>query len=569
MTTNTYRIDAKKQQDIYAQLQGIAAQHQDNDVIVGAKEKAALDSLSETDAIEAKNSLGDEKARVTVMDQTRFVNVFVSRTEALRVIYDALRARDANQDGKIDKTYLTQDLNVTVSEESSAVTDASWERLVEKYKESVFDVRVYHGDTGEYSIRGTGFIYKRFQRSEGPGYTYHILTNAHVAAEKYNKESNFELYDVEDQKIRVKNVKFVGADVNADVAVLEFNSPTLLEECPLATRVPRRNEAVMEIGNTEGEGVIAVPGTVVDLNSGMSRYDYTGYDNYPFQIYKMFIHTRGGNSGSPVFNSDGEVMLQHHAGEGGTSPYHYGIPSDRLSKTYGNIIAHRDNGGVVYSDWGIYPVALSPMDRKQLLADGFTGQGVKINKVYPDSPAARNELKAGDIVLSVNGKSDTVDVSDESGLHRFLTTVLESTPEKTVKLEVYRQDEGRISFDLVPEESLFKQPEVYETSYEFNAVELTRDKRRLWNLSDEIQGVWIYAQNRDQYDNPSHPIQGFLYENQIITKVNGVPTPDVNAFQEAYESAIIDKTIILTIYSGPAAYRDDDGGVGSEFTVYL
>lgn len=570
MTANTYLIDAKKQQDIYTELREMASQHQDDDVIVGAKENAKSDSLSETDVVETKSALGAEKARITVMDQERFVNVFVSRTQALRVIYDALRERDADQNGKIDAAYLTKDLSVTVSEESPAVTDASWERLIEKYKESIFDVRVYQGDADEDSSRGTGFIYKRLQRSGVFGYTYHVLTNAHVAAQKYNKESGFEFYDIEDKKLRVKNVRFIGADINADVAVLEFDSPALLEECPLATRVPRLNETVMEIGNTEGEGVIAIPGTVVDLNSGMARYDYTDHDNYPFQIYKMFIHRRGGNSGSPVFNSDGEVMLQHHAGERGVSPYNYGIPSDRLSKTYGNIIAHRDSGGVTYSDWGIYSVALSAMDRKPLLAEGFIGQGVKINKVYPDSPAARSELKAGDIILSVNGKSDVVDVSDEMGLHRFLTTVLESTPGKTAKLEVYRQNEGRIPFELVPEEILFKQPEVYETSYEFNAVELTLDKRRLWNLPNEIQGVWIRVQNRDQYDDPIQPIQGFLYENQIIKEVNGVSTPDVSTFQEAFEDAIdTGGAIILTIYSGPAAYRNDEGGLGSEFKVYL
>lgn len=242
MTANTYLIDAKKQQDIYTELREMASQHQDDDVVVGAKENAKPDSLSETDVVETKIALGAEKARITVMDQARFVNVFVSRTQALRVIYDALRERDADQNGKIDATYLTKDLSVTVSEESAAVADAS----------------------------------------------------------------------------------------------------------------------------------------------------------------------------------------------------------------------------------------------------------------------------------------------------------------------------------------LLKQPEVYETSYEFNAVELTNDKRHLWNLPDKVQGVWVYVQNRDQYDNPIQPIQGFLYENQIIKEVNGVPTPDIRTFQEAFQNAIdAGGAIILTIYSGPAAYREDDGGIGSEFKVYL
>lgn len=576
MTTTTYRIDAKEQQQIYGELVVMANQTRDDDTLAGeTKMPQSIDlTISQADIDSYLKTKKQSEMTLRVFDVTRSAEVLIHSREKVQKIFTKLLERDADRDGRIDDDRLSEDLVVIYNGNSDGISEKeAADRVVEKYQNSIFAVRVSHGDAREYAWEGTAFIYKRMPKPDGSGYTYHALTNAHVAADKVTKETGFQLYNVQDKILKVENVEFLGADILADVAVLQFDFPERLEECPLAIRAPSLNETIVEIGNTEAEGVIPLTGKIVDLDSGLSGYSYMGGDNYSFRVYKMHIDSRGGNSGSPVFNLDGEVIGQHFAGEGiEGSPYRYTSTGDRLGKAYKNIVAHADAQGVAYADWGFYPVPLKTWEYELLLPPELNGVGVSVAKVHDDSPAAKASVPIlpNDIIVGINGDKAPVTVPSDQYLYRFLTAVLDSEPGKKIRLDIYRKDVGFIRTELVPKETSYVQPQVYETDYGFNAVELTDDKRKSWGVPDNIKGVLSYITRRNDRGEPAESILGGLEETNIITKVDGVTTTDIASFEEAFSAAIQkDRPFFMEIYRCSYLFGTSSGGVGSHDRIKI
>ena len=228
---------------------------------------------------------------------------------------------------------------------------------------------------------GSGFIIS----SDG-----YILTNNHV------------VQDVEDITVTCNNgqefkAKLIGTDPNTDVALLKID----------ATALP-----FLELANSQdvevGEWVIAIGnpfGLQATLTAG--HVSGTGRKELDIAAVEEFIQTdasiNSGNSGGPLLNLDSEVIGMNTAiastMAGGSVGIGFAIPSNLIKYVVKELMEH---GKVVR---GFLGIELQRLDSNTAAAFGLTKtEGALIANVRRDGPADKAGMKAGDIIMKVNGQ---------------------------------------------------------------------------------------------------------------------------------------------------------------------
>ena len=267
----------------------------------------------------------------------------------------------------------------------------------EKLLDSVvrIDVREMNFDDGE----------RRIDASIGSGVILSqdglILTNAHVAGPKA-VEINVTLSNLE----RV-GARLVGWDHWTDLSLLRIN----LDD------VKRRGLTFKhaEFGDSEklyvGETVYAV-GTPHGLTrtvtrgiiSNNNRYfeDTEGVDGYETGNFNTWLQTDAainpGNSGGPLVTDDGRVVGITSRAYLGANNLGFAIPSVIAKRIVAGLVK---DGSITRSYTGIVPKALQDLEG---FYDVATNTGMLVDSVESGSPAAAAGLRAGDIILSVDGK---------------------------------------------------------------------------------------------------------------------------------------------------------------------
>jgi serine protease Do len=153
----------------------------------------------------------------------------------------------------------------------------------------------------------------------------------------------------------------------------------------------------------------------------------------PDDTYVPFIQTdvavNPGNSGGPLFNTDGEVVgvnSQIYSRSGGYQGLSFSIPINVAISIADQL---KEKG---FATRGWLGVAIQNVD--QALAKSFglnKPRGALVTQVTRNSPADNGGLKSGDIILEFNGKS----VNYSSALPPIVGAV---RPGKTVGVEVLR-----------------------------------------------------------------------------------------------------------------------------------
>ena len=228
-----------------------------------------------------------------------------------------------------------------------------------------------------------------------------ILTNAHVAGPK-SVEINVTLSNLE----RV-GARLVGWDHWTDLSLLRIN----LDDAK------RRGLAFKhaEFGDSDklyvGETVYAV-GTPHGLTrtvtrgiiSNNNRYfeDTEGVDGYETGNFNTWLQTDAainpGNSGGPLVTEDGRIVGITSRAYLGANNLGFAIPSTTAKRIVDGLV--RD-GSITRSYVGIVPKALQDLEG---FYDVATNTGMLIDSVEVDSPAAAAGLRAGDIVLAIDGR---------------------------------------------------------------------------------------------------------------------------------------------------------------------
>jgi Do/DeqQ family serine protease len=278
--------------------------------------------------------------------------------------------------------------------------------LFDKFFRDMFKERLPQPERQEQSL-GSGFIISK----EG-----FILTNAHVI-------QGAEEIKVKLGKEEIYSGKVVGFDTRTDVAVLKIETDG---DLPLPVTLGDSDRLqvgqwALAIGNPFGlEGTLTV-----GVISATKR------SNMGIEEYEDFIQTDAsinpGNSGGPLVNIYGEVVGINTAIVATGQGIGFAIPINLARLIADQLIA---NGKVERGWLGVRIQALKPD-----LARSFgleKPRGVLISGILPDSPAAKGELKRGDIILSIDGKP-------VAGVGEFKLLVASIPAGKEVDLVLWRQ----------------------------------------------------------------------------------------------------------------------------------
>jgi len=225
---------------------------------------------------------------------------------------------------------------------------------------------------------GSGFLVS----SDG-----YILTCAHVV-----ENATEILVRLTDR--REFTAKVVGADRRSDVALLKID----------ATGLPQ-----VRIGNPEkvhvGEWVLAIGSPFGFESSATAGIVSAKGRSLPRENYVPFIQTdvaiNPGNSGGPLFNLRGEVIginSQIYSRTGGFMGLSFAVPIDIAMQVSKQLKA----SGHVKRGW----IGVTIQDVTRELAESFGMKrpfGALIADVLADGPAAKSDLRVGDIVVEYEG----------------------------------------------------------------------------------------------------------------------------------------------------------------------
>lgn len=237
---------------------------------------------------------------------------------------------------------------------------------------------------------GSGFIIS------ADGY---VVTNNHVVSPGSQNATVDEITVILPDRTEYA-AKLVGRDVKSDLAVLKVEPKGALPFVKFGDSTKARvGDWVIAIGNPFGLGSTVTAGIVSALHRNT-----TGADD-------RFIQTDAsinqGNSGGPMFNMNGDVIginSQILSPSGGNVGIGFSIPSEVAIP----IIETLRRGQAVKR--GYLGVAISPLSRDMAESLGLPrNTGEFVQRVEPGQGAEKAGIKAGDVIVKVNGVSVTPD----------------------------------------------------------------------------------------------------------------------------------------------------------------
>jgi len=244
-----------------------------------------------------------------------------------------------------------------------------------------------------------------------------ILTNHHVI-------DGAEQIQVELTNHRVFKAKVVGSDPPSDLAVLKIDAKDLDALSLGNSDQVRVGDIALAIGNPLGlgqtvtAGIISAKGRATGLSDGS---------------FEDFLQTDApinqGNSGGALINTRGELIginSQILSTSGGNIGIGFAVPSNMAQNVLDQIL----EGGKVHR--GQLGVSIQPMTPELASKFGLSDvQGVLVNSVIPNGPAAKAGLRQGDVIVDFNGAA----VTDGNTLRNHVAS---TAPGTKVNLGIFR-----------------------------------------------------------------------------------------------------------------------------------
>ena len=236
---------------------------------------------------------------------------------------------------------------------------------------------------------GSGFIV------DSKGY---IITNNHVV-EKADK-IYVKLSTDPDNQDKGRPARVIGVDKATDLAVIKIDTSTPLPTVKLGNsdnaQVGDWVEAIgspFALSQTVTAGIISAKNRTIDPSAGGQ--------------FQHFIQTDAainpGNSGGPLLNMNGEVIGVNTAiytQSGGYQGLGFAMPANTVVQVYNDLISpsHKVTRGSI----GIrFNQGLSGAVNRVY---GFKN-GVLVQQVEPGQPADKAGIKAGDVIVTIDGRS--------------------------------------------------------------------------------------------------------------------------------------------------------------------
>ncbi|MBX9617528.1 MAG: Do family serine endopeptidase [Hyphomicrobiales bacterium] len=358
---------------------------------------------------------------------------------------------------------------------------------------------------------GGGQNEQRRVASQGSGFVIDssgiIVTNNHVIDGA--DEINAIFHDGKRLKATV-----LGRDPRLDIAVLKVEPTSPLK----ATRFgdsdkARVGEWVMAIGNPLGFGGTVTAGILSARNRDINSGPYDSYLQTDAPINR-------GNSGGPLFNTNGEVIGINTAivsPSGGSIGIGFAIPANLAMP----VVQQLREFGETRRGWiGVRLQAITD----ELATDLGIGKarGALVAGLTKDGPAAKAGLKTGDVIIRFNGR----DVAEM----RELPTIVAGTPNgTTVPIVVIRTGKetplditvGRLEENdpdrkdkPVTGDKTPPPADVGRSILGMSLSGITQELRKRYRINDELKGVVI-----TKVDGGSPAAERGLQAGLVVTEV--------------------------------------------------
>jgi S1-C subfamily serine protease len=262
-----------------------------------------------------------------------------------------------------------------------------------------------------------------------------ILTNAHVVAGA--TKVTVTLKDGRTIQGKVK-----GLDRVTDVAVIEVDEKNLPTAPMGNSDLVKPGEWAIAIGNPLGldnsvtAGIISGTGrTSAEIGAADKRVNYIQTD----------AAINPGNSGGPLLNSSGQAIGMNTAILRNAQGLGFAIPINTAQRIAKQLIA---TGKVDHPFLGVQMINLTPQLKEEINSDPNANMtvdkdsGPLIARVIRNSPAAKAGIRAGDVIVSVNGKT----VQNANQVQQALETGRVGT---SVKVQIRRKNQD-VTVDVTP-----------------------------------------------------------------------------------------------------------------------
>ena len=348
-----------------------------------------------------------------------------------------------------------------------------------------------------------------------------ILTNNHVIA-------NALQITVTLRDGRQLEAELVGTDPDTDVAVIKVPKENLTALDVIKPDELRVGDFVVAIGNPFGLGQTVTSGIVSALER--SGLGIVGYEDF----IQTDASINPGNSGGALVNLRGELVGINTAifsRSGGNIGIGFAIPINLALQVMEQLL---EKGEVQRGFLGIHAQDLNPD-----LAEAFgleKQSGAVINKILESSSADKAGLKAGDIIISINGKQikNASDVRNRIGLL--------PVGEK-VKFDILRSGKKMsITAEIVADDQYIAKTSPVNKKLEGVTVGDIKEGHPLY---DKVSGVIVVDVERGT------PAWRYgLRAGDVITSVNQEPVKDLKDFIKRVDRS---DTLLLRIIRGNAA----------------
>lgn len=241
-----------------------------------------------------------------------------------------------------------------------------------------------------------------------------ILTNHHVIDGA--DEIFVTLTDGREFKAEV-----VGSDARTDVALLKIDATDMVTLPIGSAQNLKKGQWVLAIGSPFGLQSTVTAGIVSAIDRETGEY-------LPF--IQTDVAVNPGNSGGPLLDMSGQVVginAQIVSRSGGFMGISLAIPIDEAMQVAEQL---KTDGKVTRGRIG---VQIGEVNKDVAEASGLSDQaGAMVSRVEPDGPADQSGLKAGDIILSFDGKK----IAKWSDLPRVVGS---TKPGQRAEMEVWRR----------------------------------------------------------------------------------------------------------------------------------
>ncbi len=382
------------------------------------------------------------------------------------------------------------------------------------------------GELKKQAVVGSGVIF------HPDGY---LVTNFHVAGKA--ERIICTLYDKEQVP-----ALYIGGDPPTDIAVLKLQLDDYTGHIAIAalgnSDSVQVGQHVLAMGSpfslsrTVSAGVVSTKDRFFSSEYRLPSGERTGH-------YNLWIQTDAainpGNSGGPLVDLSGRVIGINSRATFLANNLGFAIPINIVKEVTASIL----EGGKVSRSWiGVQCQAL------QELEDYFGAQrnsGVLIASVDPGSPAERNYLKAGDIILAVDG--DAVSARFVEELPRFYKKIASYAPGSEITLRVLR-DENEYEFKLTTEELGDLQGEDFECADWGLTVKAITQQMQIENQLEDTLGVYVMGVKQ-----VGAADIGGIHPGDIIISVNKMPVQGFADFIRTYNdlSAAATPRVLLAV----------------------